>query len=219
MDLFPPRGLLPEQSLEELLFHARDEERKRIARDLHDSTGQLLTALRLNLARLKEHPSAETNAIVKDCNETLDQLFKEVRTFTFLGHPPALQEQHLIEALGQLISGYQDRTGISVQQKLLVDERLPAPVEACIYRIVQEALINVYRHASATEVGVGLVRAGRKIRLRVSDNGPNETLDEWNVGVGLSSMTERAEELGGTFTIHRSSEGTMLLASIPLDQP
>lgn len=221
MTRFPTNEPRPDITVESLLFHARDRERKRIARELHESAGQLLAVLRLNLARAKRTLSPDLKSLLDEADDTIDQLSKEVRTFPFLGHPPELKDHRLRDALELLVDGHEARTGIDLERTLILSERLAPPIEACIYRIVQETLLNVHRQTGASKVTVCVFAADRSVHVRINDNGDNGgsgAIGHGDHGVGLASMTERAEELGGTLAICRGTSGTTLLASLPLDQ-
>ena len=197
------------------LIEHQAEERRRIAREVHDSTMQLLAGVGLSLGQLKHTrgPKA-TGPIVEEMEQLLGEAQRELRTISYLAHAPQVSELGLAKALRQLAGGLGRRTGLNIA--LNVDEPLllSSATEVAIYRMVQEALSNVHRHARATDVVVALHQRRSVLHVAVADNGigmPRQV----RRGVGLSSMHARIEELGGRLSIRSGNPGTVLIASMP----
>jgi signal transduction histidine kinase len=209
------------RSLEERLFQAREDERRRIGRELHDSTSQLLVGLKLCLMRLKEAGDrSPAYGIFDEMDEILLDIDQEIRSISFLLHPPRLQGRGLAEALRYMARGFARRTGLDVRVE--VEGDLPAripEIEAALYRLTQEALANAYRHATATVVTVRLVaRHGSVVHLLIEDDGSelgSTAMIPVEPGVGIEGMSARVAELGGRFSFHRTGRGCRLHASIP----
>jgi len=207
------------------LLRLQDEERRRIARDLHDTTGQTLSALKLSLASLHSvvGNAPTTQALFEDINGLADQALKEIRTTSHLLHPPLLDEAGFASAARWYSEGFSKRSQIEVTLDLGAYKRLPEAVEMVLFRVLQESLTNVLRHSRATKVSVR-VSPGENVVLSIQDNGkgiPAERLDQFRltgggVGVGLSGMRERARELGGQLNIYSDEAGTTVRVSIPL---
>lgn len=198
------------------LIEGQAEERRRIAREIHDSTSQLLVGLGLDIGQLKRAGrSNKTPGIIADMELLLDEAQREIRSISFLAHPPLLRERGLAEALKALVSGFGRRTGLQISlemaESLVVD--WPA-VELTFYRFIQEALSNVHRHARASEVRVGVHLRRSMIHAVVSDNGIGLTSEQ--PGVGFSSMRSRATEFGGRLFIRPSFPGVALIVSLPM---
>lgn len=211
-------------ALEERLALTREDERKRIGRELHDSTSQLLVGLKLCLMRLKEADSPrKTSDIMAEMDEILLDIDQEIRSISFLLHPPRLQGRGLVEAIRYMVRGFARRSGLDVRVEVEGDlpPRIPE-LEAALYRLTQEALVNVYRHAAASLVKIRLVaRRGSVVHLLIEDNGlgiGGATLRPVEPGVGIEGMSARITELGGRFSLRRAGGGCRLLASIPTPQ-
>lgn len=209
------------------LLQMRDEERRHIARELHDSVGQLATAVRINMQALINESrslSQEANRALTENLSLTDQLAREVRTISYLLHPPLLDELGLPSALRWFIDGFVERSKIQVTLELPPDfGRLPRDVEIHLFRIVQECLTNVHRHSGSTTASVRLERAPGLVRLELEDAGkgiPEEKLKAFaskgKLGVGISGMRERARQFGGTLEITSCTKGTVVVAIIPL---
>ena len=200
------------------LMEGQAEERRRIAREIHDSTLQLLTGLGLAVGQLKRtQGSGETLNIVADMEQLLIETHREIRSISYLAHPPLLEEMGLTGALEALVEGFDRRTGLAVS--LYVDDAHSAnwrAAEVVLYRFVQEALSNVHRHANATKVLVGLLARRSMLHAVVLDDGTGMPL-HISRGVGLAGMRERLSELGGRLTVRPGSPGTKMIASLPAD--
>lgn len=212
----------------ERVITVQEEERKRIALELHDQTGQPLTSLIMTLGMLGETDSlAEVKAHVHELRDTAAQVLKEVHDLALEIRPSVLDDLGLLPALRHLHKEYQDRFHIPVDFEVLgLDEqRLPPEVETTLYRIVQEALTNVARHAGAQSISVLLERRGSSVKLIVEDDGTGfEVTDamgshSYADRLGLYGMRERASLLNGTLTIESTAgRGTTIYVEIPLKQ-
>ena len=192
--------------------------RRRMAREIHDSTMQSLVALGLSLGQLRRtHGSLLDAAIVDDMEQVLAETQRELRSISFLAHPPSLEEMGLNEAVRALVQGFGRRTGLAVSLEVegCADVGWRS-AQVAIYRMVQEALSNVHRHAHATEIKVGLFCRRAAIHVVVADNG-NGLPGEVTRGVGLSAMRDRFRELGGRLLIRKSVPGTVLLGCLPTE--
>ena len=211
------------------LLHAQDEARRHLARELHDSAAQSLSALSLNLALLGTVPavagSAKAGKTLAESARLVDDAAREIRTFSYLLHPPALDDATLGSALRWYTDGFAQRTRIHVEFELSPGlERLPDEVEGALFRVVQEALTNVYRHAGSKRAGVRLALRHSEIVLEVWDEGigfPPEMLEGGEsgpakLGVGIRGMRERLEQLGGRLEIRGGNPGTRVTAIVPV---
>lgn len=198
------------------LIEGQAEERRRMAREIHDSTMQLLAGLGLALGQLKRaRKNRDAVEIVAEMEELLGEAQGEIRAISYLAHPPMLTNMGLAEALRMLVEGYGRRTGLRVSLNIAADLEVDwASAEVAMYRIVQEALSNIHRHAKATDVAVAVHRRRSMFHAIIVDNGigmPTVVTQ----GVGLSSMRSRLAELGGRLTVRHARPGTMLVASLP----
>jgi signal transduction histidine kinase len=219
------------RSLSARLISMQDEERRRIARDLHDSVGQLVASLSMNngLALMEEEKLTTTAKDALHQNtEIVQQLSKEIRTISHLLHPPLLDEIGLLPAIKLFAGGFTERSNVQVTVELSPDiGRLPPNVEISIFRIVQECLTNVYRHSGSKTASIKMWPSDEKmLMLQVSDQGkgiPRERGFAMSLGasrgVGLSGMRERARELGGSLEIQSSENGTTVTAAFPVASP
>jgi signal transduction histidine kinase len=206
------------------LLQLQDEERRRFARELHDSLGQYLVSLKMNLSLLLNRPG-ESHGLLAESIKLVDDSITETRTLSYLLHPPMLDEAGFASAANWYVNGFAQRSGIQVKVNISEDHpRLPSEVELALFRILQECLTNIHKHAKSTIAEVTVdVQAG-EVCLTIGDNGkgiPNELLtrfqsDGTDTGVGLSGMRERVSELGGQLRIHSSPAGTTIAAVIPL---
>lgn len=220
-----------EKLLRELSLHllrTQDEERRRIGRDLHDSLGQYLAALKIKLDMLvmsAAQSAQEANPEIAECVRLAEESIKEVRTISYLMYPPMLEETGLQSAIGWYLEGFSGRSGIKVTFEVDRDfGRLPRDSELAIFRVLQESLTNVHRHSSGDSAHVRLYAEEGMVRLTVSDNGTGiapELLErsgpDWTgaLGVGLRGMNERMRQLGGQLDVVSSKNGTTITASVP----
>ncbi|MGE5064409.1 MAG: sensor histidine kinase [Myxococcales bacterium] len=205
------------------VLKAQESERRRIARELHDSTSQQLVLLQLHLMNLGEIPGASTNDLVSECKKVVKEIQSEIRSLSFISHPPPLSGKGLEVALKELTGGFAARTGLNVDLQISDLGGASASVEAAIYRLTQEALANIHRHASASRASVRVVGTKRFIHMVVSDDGigvaPDEQRASKSIGVGIVGMKERVRELGGRFSMRRVEKGTVLSVSLPRVKP
>jgi two-component system NarL family sensor kinase len=205
----------------------QDEERRRLGRELHDSAGQLLAALHINLGviaqRTQNDPSL--SATVADSAALADQVISEIRTLSYLLHPPMLDETGLASAVEWYARGFSDRSKIEVN--LDIDAalpRFPTEVETAIFRIVQESLVNIHRHSGSHTAFISLHADVEGALLTIRDEGCGiraeilKNMEEGggNIGVGICGMRERARQLGGTISIRRSNPGTLVEVNLPV---
>jgi PAS domain S-box-containing protein len=209
------------QNLSGRLLRIQDEERRRIARELHDELGQELTGLKLMLE------NAETklggNGQLTEPVKLADKTIQIVRNLSYLLHPPLLDEAGLLSALHWLVTGLQKRSGIQINLVLKPASfpRLPPDIETTIFRIVQEALTNIYRHAESKGARVELEKQPEYVTVRVRDYGkgiPSELSQGRSapLGVGIGGMRERVHQFGGQLKILAAEPGTLIDATLPL---
>jgi signal transduction histidine kinase len=217
------------RSLSGRLLRLQDEERRRLARELHDSTAQSLAALALELAVVGRSPlSPRGRSALDEAERLADQCARELRTLSYLLHPPLLDEMGLAAALRGYIDGFSKRSGVEVILDMPEDiQRLPREVETTLFRIVQESLTNVHRHAGSPTAHVRLALEPGAIRLEVADQGrglvPHETNGtpdlEHDLGVGIAGMKERVRQLGGQLELDSTDTGVTVRATLPRSQP
>jgi len=195
-------------------------ERQRVARELHDSTSQLLASMGLILGRLKlDSPDPKTLSLVDEMQGLLGEAHQEIRLISYLAQPPAIEKMGLMGALTALVLGFGRRTGIKASFDIVGEPMSVSPTEeTTLYRIAQEALSNVHWHARAKRVRLELCFRHSAAHLVIADNGvgiPRKTLaGQGTAGVGLASMRSRLKELGGRLTIRRLSPGTSIVATL-----
>jgi PAS domain S-box-containing protein len=208
------------------LLHLQDTERRRIARELHDSLGQYLAGLKLNIALLRKVP--ESAELWSQSEELTQQCIAEIRTLSYLLHPPMMDEVGLASAAQWYVDGFSRRSGIKVHLDVRqLPTRLSEEIEIVLFRAIQEALTNVHRHSGASTVNIHIHRSSKRVILDVSDNGSGmsaELLDHFNrggmgAGVGLAGMRERIRELGGELRLGSNKPGASLRIVIPLSNP
>lgn len=212
------------------LLHVQDAERRRIARELHDSSGQIVAALQMNLVPMQataQRKSPELAEGIRQSLELIDQLSKELRTVSYLLHPPLLDELGLPSALRWYVDGFAERSKVEVDLELPSDlGRLPADMETTIFRIIQESLTNIHRHSGSKKASIRLIRSSHDICLEVKDFGSGMPRHRTNgssrqkaSGVGIQGMRERVRQLSGTFHIESSESGTTVTARFPTAVP
>jgi signal transduction histidine kinase len=216
------------QRLTTRLLQLQDEERRRIARDLHDVTAQDLGAIAVNLAHLRRvvtdlPPEAQT--LVTESVALADDVLQHIRTLSYLLHPPLLDQLGLAAALQWYISGFTKRSGIHVDLAIAPEiERLSPDIETALFRIVQESLTNIHRHSGSASARITLVKQGQSIGLHVKDQGAGmldeasgETLDNVQMlGLGILGMRQRVRQFGGTLDIQTGRYGTEIIATVPV---
>jgi signal transduction histidine kinase len=204
----------------------QDEERRRIARELHDSAGQITVALDLNLASILAEAKSLSPKAEKACREASElaqQLSGELRTISHLLHPPLLDEAGLPSAVTWLVDGFAERSKISVKLDLGPDlGRFSPEVETALFRVVQECLTNIHRHSESRAATVHIARDADEVKVEVRDqgkgmpSGSNGSRGRGSMGVGIQGMRERITQLGGRFEIHSGKNGTAVVASVPV---
>lgn len=207
--------------LADQLMRSEEQERGRIAREMHDSTVQDLVAIGLNLKRLRhlaDDPVAQE--VLAEVRSILTRTQQDVRTLSYLLHPPLLDEGGVVLALASLIQGLSSRMQIRIAfESNFSDSRLPIEIEIALYRIAQEALINVHKHASATHAVVQLNREAERLILKIEDDGVGiNSRHAYHVGsgVGIQGMRARLTQLGGALTLSTLKQGTRLRAVLPI---
>jgi len=210
------------------LMRVQDEEKRRFARNLHDSLGQLLVNAKMNLEMLTSSATAEQRNRLSAALESVEQSIVETRTLSFLLHPPLLDEVGFASAARWYTDEFAKRSGIEVRLDLPDGmDRLPQLAEIALFRILQESLTNVHRHSGSSSVAIELAVRDNEALLRVRDFGrgmpaeliESSDLDGNRVGVGLSGMRERVSDLGGKFTLESNRHGTAITATLPLTGP
>jgi two-component system, NarL family, sensor histidine kinase FusK len=204
------------------LIRLRDEERHRIARELHEGIAQLLGALQMQLGTLQRRLAGvmadRDRDLMQESGELVRHCSDEVRTMSYLLHPPLLDEEGLPAALAPYFEGFTRRSGIEVDWQTDTKlERLPAEVELSVFRILQECLTNVYRHSKSPHVVVRLDRNSDGLAVEVRDAGTGMPRDA-REGPGLRGIRERLHELGGTLEIDSNESGTRVRMVIPLPE-
>ncbi len=209
------------------LLRLQDEERRRIARELHDSTAQNLSALEMNISLLEpiiQPVNGRASRIIKETREIVQECSRELRNISYLLHPPLIDEVGLAFAVKWFVDGFAKRTGMAVH--LEVDPQFPrlaSEIEMPLFRVVQEAMTNVYRHSRADDVWITLRHTENDVSLEIRDNGrgfPDPGVLEvggTGGGVGLAGMRERLSNLGGTLDVVSSSFGVVVTATLGLD--
>jgi signal transduction histidine kinase len=219
------------QNLRELsarLLQLQDEERRRIARELHDSVGQMLAALNMNLSAVRgdiERLSKTANALA-DSESLVHEMTSEVRTISHLLHPPLLDEAGLSSALRWYVDGFAVRSNIKVDLDLPKDfGRLPRESETAIFRVVQECLTNIHRHSGSPIAKIRLRQHDHQVIVEIEDKGkgiPPDKREEMSTsgtpGVGIRGMRERLRQLGGTLEINSNGAGTVITARLPMTE-
>jgi signal transduction histidine kinase len=213
------------------LLRSQDEERKRIGRDLHDSLGQCLAMLKINLDSIQMAlPSSETKVLarVAQCLEVSDEAIREVRTIAYLLYPPMLEELGLNSAIPWYLEGFSERSQIKTTFE--VDSnlpRLPRAAELALFRVLQESLTNVHRHSESETATVRLFEENGVVVLEIEDEGkgfPKGVLElndddmPSSFGVGLRGTNERMRELGGMIELRVANKGAIVRAVVPRDQ-
>ena len=214
------------QKLTHRLLKVQDEEKRKLARDLHDTTGQTLVALKMAVSQLQTcKEMSAVLAIASDVEQLSDQAIAEIRTMSYLLHPPLLDEVGFECAAEWYIEGFANRSGIKVQAEIAkTRERLPKNVEIALFRVLQESLTNVHRHSGASDASIHFQHVGDAVILEIRDFGkgiPEERLRSLHgvtaeTGVGLAGMRERMHELNGRLEIESDGCGTSMRATVRL---
>ena len=211
------------------LMRMQDEERRHIARELHDSAGQNLAALGMNLVRLEDdakHDPARLSKSIKEAQDLIRVLIKEIRTTSYLLHPPMLDEIGLSSALRWYADGLSERSGLSIELNIPDNfERLAPEMELAIFRLVQECLTNIHRHSGSKTAVIRIVRENDKIHAEVRDQGKGMSqerlaeIQSQGVGVGIRGMRERVRQAQGELSVDSNALGTKITAIFPIKSP
>lgn len=209
------------------LLILQDEERRRLGRELHDSAGQMLAALNINLGVIAQQTRNDPllGPRAADSVALADQVISEIRTLSYLLHPPMLDEAGLASAIEWYVKGFSERSKIAV--RLEIDPslpRFPIEVETAIFRIIQEALVNIHRHSGSRTANIILQADLVGACLRIRDHGcgiASEILTNLedggaSIGVGIGGMRERTRQLGGSIEIRNATPGTLVEVSFPV---
>ena len=214
--------------LSQRLLKVQDEERRKLARDLHDSTGQTLAAIKIAVSFLQEKCKQDTgvSALVSEVALLADQALDEVRTMSYLLHPPLMDELGFTCAAEWFIAGFAKRSRITVRANFAtVRERLPMNTEIALFRVLQESLTNAHRHSGASEITVCFQRYRETAILEIRDFGRGIAAERLvrlreksaaESGVGLAGMRERLNELNGKLEIESDGQGTTIRAPVPV---
>ncbi len=209
------------------LIQLQDEERRRIARELHDSVGQMLAAIKMNIAIVQSTAlDPRAAAAAAENSQLIDDITREIRTMSHLLHPPLLDEVGLSSAIEWYVSGFSERSQIAVQLEIASDlGRLGYDLEIAIFRIVQECLTNVHRHSGSRSAAVRLSREDSHVRVEIRDEGKGIPLakqldltSSGKMGVGVRGMRERLTQLGGKLRLLSDENGTAVIAELPLQK-
>ena len=207
------------------LLHLQDEERRRLARELHDSVGQILAAIGMNIAvvQSQSHKLDSFGArAVSENAQLVDQVSREIRTISHLLHPPLLEVAGLVSALRWYVDGFSERSKIKVDLEVPADfGQLPNDAELAIFRIVQECLTNVHRHSGSATAAILIRQEDGQLTVQVRDSGKGlpskkqrELIESNRGGVGFGGMRERLRQLGGALEIQSEGEGTVVSVTL-----
>jgi PAS domain S-box-containing protein len=210
------------------MLRIQDEERRHIARELHDSAGQLLTVLAMNLSTLIRKAQEEAPELAESAEEARDlahQLTSEIRTNSYLLHPPLLDEEGLRSAISWYVRGLTERSGLEIAFKISEGfGRLPREMELAIFRLVQESLTNIHRHSGSKRAAIEISRTPEQVLLEVRDEGKGISREKLadiqlrGAGFGIQGMRERARQFNGELTIESSGKGTLFRVTIPVSK-
>jgi len=207
------------RTLSSRLLQLQDEERRRIARELHDSAGQILAALDMQLSIIQaktQHLESDLTSVVNDCVSLVHEASRGIRTMSYLLHPPLLDEAGLASTLRWFVEGFTQRSGIQVELKISPQcERLPREMELTFFRLVQEALTNVRKHVVAASVAIGLRYGVNTAELTIEDVGRTRTPALPGSGNGLNGMRERAVLARGTLEAGPTPTGFRVYLWLP----
>lgn len=204
------------------LLRLQDEERRRLARELHDSTGQMLVGMKMLLEGMRvEAKGRKIASIVGETIEINDEMTRQLRTMSYLLHPPLLDEVGLPSALQWYAEGFAERSAIKVELQLSAEfERLPPEMEIALFRVVQECLTNIHRHSGSATAHIELTKTTEGVKLEISDRGRGIPADRMRgskivSGVGMMGIEERIAQFGGIVNVTSSESGTVVSARVP----
>jgi signal transduction histidine kinase len=208
------------------LLRTQDEERRHIARELHDSAGQTLTVLGISLAQIIQkagRSAPEVAAEMEQIQDIVQQLHREIRTTSYLLHPPLLDENGLHSAISWYLQGLLERSGLDI--RIDISEkfgRLPHDMELVIFRLVQECLTNIHRHSESKTASIRMAQESNRITLEIRDQGKGMSparlaeIQSGRSGLGIRGMRERLRQFEGTMDIESGSSGTRIFVTIPI---
>jgi PAS domain S-box-containing protein len=207
------------------LLHLQDEERRRLARELHDSVGQILAAIGMNIAIVQSQSHKLDSFGVRAVSENaqlVEQVSREIRTISHLLHPPLLEVAGLVSALRWYVDGFSERSKIKVDLEVPADfGRLPSDAELAIFRIIQECLTNIHRHSGSATAAIRIRQEEGRLTVQVRDSGKGmplkkqrELAESSRGGVGFGGMRERLRQLGGALEIKSEGEGTLVSVTL-----
>jgi PAS domain S-box-containing protein len=204
------------------LIHVQDEERRRIARELHDSIGQYLAALGMGLAQLENGDASKSAETLIECRQLLDRCMSETRTLSYLLHPPLLDEAGFSSAATNYVEEFSRRSKIETEISFDLPDRLPADTEILLFRVLQESLTNIHRHSGSGRAKIRAGIDGEAVYLEIKDFGhgiSQEILESFKtsgngVGVGLAGIRERLREVDGKLDLSSTTGGTILRVSL-----
>jgi PAS domain S-box-containing protein len=213
-----------EQQVEELsrrMMRVQEEERRNLARELHDGATQNMVALTLNMAPILDSidVAPTTRSTIEECMRLIDESTSELRTISYLLHPPLLEELGLSRTLRGYVEGFSRRSGVAVSLAAQGElDRLGFDVELAVFRIVQESLSNVHRHSHSSTANILLIRQGSSLNLEIADQGRGMPPGKDKAGVGIGSIRERVRLLKGTVNISSDASGTIISISLPVPE-
>ncbi len=214
------------QELSNRLMQSQDSERRQIARELHDSAGQIVAVLGLNLTNIAQRGGHDSSVdkLVQDSIEQVQQLSKEIRTVSYLLHPPLLDEGGLSVAIRWYIEGLAQRSGLQIELNIPEDfGRLPHEMELAVFRIVQECLTNIHRHSGSKTAKIRIAHGAEGVSVEVRDEGAGIPLErlanlrEQRSGVGIAGMRERVRHFKGSINIESNGKGTRISVRLPAE--
>ena len=213
------------RELSNRLLQSQDDERRRIARELHDSAGQIVTALGMNLGSITHHVGQDPllGKAVEESRELVQQLSKEIRTMSYLLHPPLLDENGLSEAIRWYMQGLMERSGLRIELNISENfGRLPSEIELAAFRIVQECLTNIHRHSGSKTAMIRLSRTAESVSVHIQDEGNGISAEKLagiqsqRSGVGITGMRERVRHFRGVMDIQSNGKGTKIAVTFPV---
>jgi len=216
------------EQLSARLIHLQDEERRRLARELHDSAGQYLAGIQMNLSALLRPDSGlqgTARARVSDSMDMAKLCTSEIRTISYLLHPPLLDETGLRSAISWYVEGFAERSGIRVEVQIPENlGRLPSETETALFRVVQQSLANIHRHSGSPVAVICIDVDDQAVNLEIRDEGRGfspEVLAGFLsgthlLGVGMAGMRERVRDMGGSFDVRSSDKGASIHVSLML---
>jgi signal transduction histidine kinase len=212
------------------LLQFQDDERRRMARAIHDMTGQNIAALSMTISALNQWAARipeEAQKLLENIMEQVSRCGSDLRTMAYLLHPPLIEELGLVGAARDYADGFAERSGIRVDLDIPKDlGRLPKDVELALFRVMQECLTNIHQHAESSSASILFALGDDEVLLKVSDRGrgisqnaSTGTLQGVQLGVGIAGMRERIDQLGGRFDLESSDQGTTVTVRLPLSDP